>query len=386
MLLGKEETWIVVMRPVRSPGWGIFFIATCALYAFMGPERRVVLAALALLIVAIALVASIRPAFRQPAPYGNYTSVPGGLAPSTTVPAQTTTVPQNAKYIQVFGVVVHDFYAQTNYSMGQGVKEFRTGLYLDPVQEAEVANETRTGASYLGITGAGQAQGWTLSDYNGTLGQEIAAYPEVQYLEVLNEPWSTKNQDGFNNGSAYNYFLIIRSTYLLSKAANPNITLVCFGGAAIDNASERLWYSQVWGYGASKYCDAVSIHAYTGNGRLLNATGRLGQTLAQNWAQDLYWYENLTGKPIWITETGQISDVLTGNGPRASLVNQSLYLNQSFSLFASLPFVKRVYWYDLYGISDAPIDRDFGLLNLSTSLPKPAWYTFLGFYRNGVQG
>ncbi len=348
--------------------------------------RRPVLVLVALLIIAgIAYFALV------PKTQGS-TSVPTTAPPSSTTSTATsqptssssTTIPTNIIFPLIFGVNVHQSYPQIDYALAHGVDYMRTGLFLNQQQEALDENETMQDANYLGIVGDVNSS-WNLSEWNSTLAQEIKAYPEIKDIEVLNEPWSPGFQSGFNNGSAHNYYLIIKSTYLITKSIDPNATIVCFGGAPINNQSVFEWYKAVWNYGAAQYCDAISIHAYPNNGNLLNTTLAKGYTVADNWTYGLGEYENLTGKPIWITETGEPSAILSlPDATRVSLTNQSTYLNQSFRFFASYPYVKRVYWYDIYGVSDVPIDRDFGLLNRTTSLPNPSWYSFLYFYNSSA--
>src|SRR5208283_2673358 len=97
----------------------------------------------------------------------------------------------------------------------------------------------------------------------------------------------------------YNYYEVTKSPYEIIKAKEPNSTVVCFGGAPISDYYTFEWYSQVWGYGAARYCDAISIHAYVGGAALLNQSGN-----AQYWVEGLSAYWNLTHKQVWITETG----------------------------------------------------------------------------------
>ena len=118
---------------------------------------------------------------------------------------------------------------------------------------------------------------------------------------LLTMEHSIYNASYLMNGSAYNYYVIIKSASGIIKAREPNAKIVCFGGAPIADYQAMLWYRQVWSYGAAKYCDAISIHAYPYGPELLSST----QITA--WMASIQAYENFTHKPIWITEFGMPS-------------------------------------------------------------------------------
>lgn len=184
------------------------------------------------------------------------------------------------------------------------MKYFRTDITITPNQSALIRNESSVyGAQYLGILdyatlpGSISNKNWNLSTWNASVESALVNYPEINIWEIWNEPWVGMFDTGYMNGSAYNYYMTIKSASIIIKEHNPNATVVCFGGAPINSYYTFLWYAQVWRYGASQYCDAISIHAYP-NGALLN------QSEGLQWREALSAYENLTGKPIWITETG----------------------------------------------------------------------------------
>ena len=57
---------------------------------------------------------------------------------------------------------------------------------------------------------------------------------------------------------------------------------------------------------------------------------------------------------------------------------QEEFLNQSFSMFLSKPYVKAVFWFNLYGTADFPYNLDFGLLYPNMT-QKQAFATFEKF-------
>jgi len=270
------------------------------------------------------------------------------------------------------GVCTHGNESSELYALNHGIRYFRTDISNTPEQIKLLYYEHTQGANYLGILDYSTLPGgignknWNLSTWNTSVEEAVANYPWINTWEIWNEPYVSNFETGFMNGSAYNYYLIIKSASTIIKEHEPNATVVCFGGAPIGNSNIFYWYAKVWSYGASKYCDAISIHAYN--------------TQINEWNQTLLAYEELTQKPIWVTEIGMpaSSRLLAGFSP--SLQNE--FMIQSFDLLNSMKFVKRVYWYDLWGLSDGAQGNDFGLLNLSNPVlePKPAWYTFMNFY------
>ncbi len=228
---------------------------------------------------------------------------------------------------------------------------------------------------------------WTLSDWLSNVSKVVNMYPQIHVWEIWNEPQLPIFQDGFNNGSAYNYFLMLKGAYGIIKQSNSSDTVLCLGG---DNIYEGgtgpwlpgyYWAEALWRYNASRYCSAISLHAYTGFRYLIN------QSPAGNWVTmgdifngSLSAYENLTNKPIWITEIGIPSNngIGLGNMLDNSYNKQALFLNQTFSLFTSKPYMAGIFWFNANGYVDSPYNFSFGLFNRSFS-PKPSAYAFKSF-------
>jgi hypothetical protein len=200
-------------------------------------------------------------------------------------------------------------------------------------------------------------------------------------------------ESGYLNSSTVTYFNMLKNAYGIIKAHNSSDTVVCLGGDNIYYAGFQTmyvpdydWAQSLWSLGAAKYCDAISLHAYTAMRYLMTDVPALGngkpgnQTLGQIFDEALSAYEALTGKPIWITETGIPSNNGTGYTPPLdnSPQRQALFLNQTFSLFASRAYVKAVFWFDLSGYSNSPWNFDFGLVSPSGAA-KPALLEFQSF-------
>ncbi len=300
------------------------------------------------------------------------------------------------KFSQQFCVNGPGNATMTGFALSHGIECFRTDISLNPNEVSSISNESAKGAQYLGILdyvtlGAQPSQSgcvsgcnWTLATWNASVASAVANYPEVNEWEIYNEPLAGLFVSGYDNGSALNYFNMIRSASMIIKAKEPNATIVCFGGAQMYPAQsieyEYPFYQQVWAYGASKYCDAISLHTYSLPYYNLNQTVIGNVTLAQFYNYTLFLYENLTGKPIWITETGITSNNWTA-GLNLSQQKQASFLNQDVILLSEHQYVKKIYWFDL---EDAPSGgQEYGLLNGSMQ-PKPAWYSFLHFVDNST--
>lgn len=291
-----------------------------------------------------------------------------------------------SKLTFMLGVGTHGNISSEEYALSSGVRYYRNDITFNSTQISQISQEaSKYNARYLGILdydtlpGGIYDKNWTLAEWNASVANALREYPEISTWEIWNEPLVPLFDTGLMNGSAYNYFILTESAYKIIKAAEPNSTVVCFGGAPIYDSSVFLWYSKVWSYGASKYCDAISIHAYPSNSSLSHET-------KQQWAYGLQAYENLTGKPIWITEMG----VPASSQAYPSLYTpegQEAFMQQSLSFLSNFSYVKAVYWYDLWGLSDGQEGNDFGLLNLSNpsgGRPGPAWYAFLSDYNNSL--
>lgn len=301
----------------------------------------------------------------------------------------------NKTYAQQFCINAVQNITAMQIAASNGIKCFRTDISLNDSKIGYARNITNSGAHFLGIldyetvgaqpspNGCIRGCNWTLADWNASVSNALLDYPDINEWEIWNEPLVLNFADGYENGSALNYYEMIRSAYLIIKKNNPNSTVVCFGGAEMYpfNFVEReyAFYSAVWNYGASKYCDAVSLHAYTGAYYSLNQSIGAGATLYQEYNYTLSLYENLTGKQIWITETGIPSNNWT-QGIGLSDRKQASFLKHDMEFFANHSFVKRIYWFKLADSGSGP---DYGILNPNLT-PKQSWYSFLYFVDNST--
>ena len=195
---------------------------------------------------------------------------------------------------------------------------------------------------------------WTLSDWNASVRDALDIYPYIHEWEIWNEP--NNYQSGYQNNTPLNYFNMIKSAGTIIHSKYPNDTVVCFGGEDPNGvqpySSGFEWWQTVWDYGASKYCNAVSVHyEYTDLKATLNAL----------------W--NLTHVPIWDTEIG-VDDS-----------NQTQYIDYLYGdlnlSFGSSPHFKKLFWF-------TSISTGFGYWGLINSYPisyTPMLSAFVNYSR-----
>lgn len=297
------------------------------------------------------------------------------------------------KIVGVAGTTMNNSASKIVYS--DNIRWLRFDLNLNNQSVSYINNLTNMNFSILGIidyqtlglklnaNGCVSGCNWTLSDWNNTVKQAVLKYPNVHVWEIWNEPQFKEFDSGFQNGSPYNYYVTLKSAYNIIKSQHPNDTVLCLGGDNIYEPNggslyDYIWAQKVWSYGANKYCSAISLHAYSSFVYLLNQTPQGNNSDIQNiFNNQLNKYENLTEKPIWITETGIPSSMNASynNIIGASSSKQSIFINQSMNFFLSKSYVSGVFWFNLYGNVSRPYNLNFGILNQNLS-KKASYFAF----------
>jgi len=202
---------------------------------------------------------------------------------------------------------------------------------------------------------------FTLQEWNQTVETYVAEYRTIQAWEIWNEP--TFFRYGFNDGSAYNYYLLLKSAYTIIKSINPNAIVIGLSGVDLWDIN---WVKQVISYGGLNYCDVVSLHLYPS---VVTLTG-LGDFYTNMYSYTINSYiEILKNKPIWITETGLMSSNVTNYAE--NLGNQSQYIYATMNLLKSFN-IKNVFW---YAWQDSSTYGKWGLVNVNGML-KPSYYAW----------
>ncbi len=284
--------------------------------------------------------------------------------------------------LESFGV----HWIRLDISENKSFESYITNLTANNMSVLGIIDYRTMGVKFKNINGSLECVSncnWTLNDWLSNVSDVVNMYPQIHVWEIWNEPQLPIFQNGFNNGSVYNYFLMLRGAYGVIKRYNQSDTILCLGGDNIYEGGNAIWAygynwaKELWSYGASRYCSAISLHAYTGFTLMMNQSLGNGVTMGSIFNDSLDAYENLTHKPIWITEIGIPSNNGTGLGNRLdnSYNKQAMFLNQTFSMFASKPYVGGIFWFNVNGHVDSPYNFSFGLFNRSFS-PKPSAYAF----------
>lgn len=233
----------------------------------------------------------------------------------------------------------------------------------------------------------------TMNNYTAIHSWEIGQeYPFLYGDEICppSTPYAFSMYGGNFSESASSYVKLLESAYDTIKANDPNATVHCLVsdlfGAGYPIPNSTTWSNDVWADGAGNYCDIVDLHEYS-TPFLMNQTNTqvypheseitlVNDTLSQ--------YENLTGKPIWISETGYESQGSTtlDNGTVITFTPQwqAEGLQQEYNLYLSLPYIKGVFWYQVMddNYTTCTTDCYFGLFD-DQGNAKPAltvWESF----------
>jgi hypothetical protein len=304
-----------------------------------------------------------------------------------------------------------------------GVNWLREAAFVDPVHAANFTKLYNQYSAYgynwelrLDILAVTDLYGtnWTLPDWDSYVTKVVNDFPNVHVWEVGNEVLSGEEQ--YNTGYLASgnlslaYFNILKDAYQIIKQHDPSDTVIAFGGQDIFVPGDLALYNsgsfqddsyelaaQVWANGGANYCDAVSLHIYgdnTGGAWLPNETVTYNGvtskvTLQQIWNGYINEYEQLTGKPIWFTETGEPIDS-PPNDPTPPVIGNSLqkqaaFLTQTFTFLSSFSFTRAIFWFKLVGLSqyyngngDLVYTLDDGLFN-QDGTARPATSAFQSF-------
>lgn len=190
----------------------------------------------------------------------------------------------------------------------------------------------------------------------------------VRYYEVWNE-WNTGTGGYYPGGSAEDYARLFDATYTAIKRVDP--ATVVLAGSGYKN-----WYAQIAKLGVAARADGVAIHPYVPRESTYHAWG--GSNGAERSAQqviaDEVTMQRLSGGkeiPLYITEIGWSSSTGAQGYPEQDVADIA---ERSLLMFAAMPFVRGVWWYDLINDSTDETNPEarFGLFRHRSYALKPA--------------
>lgn len=189
----------------------------------------------------------------------------------------------------------------------------------------------------------------------------------VRYYEVWNE-WNTGTGGYYPGGSAADYARLFDATYAAIKRIDPNTVVLAAAGYGD-------WYEQIARLGVASRADGVAIHPYVP--KEPDYQPSLGSNGPERSVQRVIDVERtmqrFTGGreiPLYITEIGWPTSTGEKGFPEDDVAAMA---ERSLLMFAALPYVRGVWWYDL--IDDGPDasipEARFGLFTQHFAI-KPA--------------
>lgn len=189
-------------------------------------------------------------------------------------------------------------------------------------------------------------------------GDRVASY------EIWNEP----DLDQYWQGTAEEYFYLMKTCYMAIKAADPNSTVLMAGLVLVVDRTFfqtvlRLATQDPQGAANNYFFDVANLHVYGDSTDIYTTSIAMRNTMSQY---------GLGHKDIWITET---NIALAGHGrfPNADLLHvteeeQAWFILQA-AMNAHAAGVKRLMFFRL---ADDGMDESFGLVH-QTGAPRPSY-------------
>ncbi len=244
--------------------------------------------------------------------------------------------------------------------------------------------EYNSSFNIIGIIGQGTIQHFfsnftNLSQWNYTVKQVLADFPNLHYWEIWNEP--IYFQYGYQEYSnPIHYLNMLKSAWEIAHTVNNAPYIIGFGGVYY---SQDSYVSNLMSMGAGSYINAISIHTHPLH---TGITNWINQTVSQ--IKFLQQY-NL---PIWDTEAGLINltfiqhekNIITGDSYEVIVhYNETAFLKTLYPLLLSYGVVHIFYFslswnYLMYG-------KGFGGTTVSyigysllypNNLPSPQYYLY----------
>ena len=188
----------------------------------------------------------------------------------------------------------------------------------------------------------------------------------VRYYEVWNE-WNTGTGGYYPGGSAEDYARLFDAAYTAIKRIDPATIVLASSGY-------KSWYTQIAKLGVAARADGVAIHPYVAKESNYHpwAGSNGAERSAEKVIEDEATMRRLSGGkeiPLYITEIGWSSNTGSQGYPEQDVASIA---ERSLLMFAAMPYVRGVWWYDLINDSTDKTNAEarFGLYRHRSYAPK----------------
>ncbi|MDE1873758.1 MAG: cellulase family glycosylhydrolase [Candidatus Micrarchaeota archaeon] len=187
-----------------------------------------------------------------------------------------------------------------------------------------------------------RADSFSREDWRAAVLAAVKANPSSAAFEIWNEP--LQNISGYQDGTPERYMEMLMDAHDIIRDNAPASLVVAGGGLQVYGpyADASLAFAKSLAeLGAWEYCNAVSLHAYP--------YGEASAGMAETYERNVRAYADTTGREIWISETGQVSQY-----------DQQAYMETAYPALLR-GGASKIFWYEL--VDDT--SGDFGLLTSS---------------------
>ncbi|OUS67965.1 hypothetical protein B1748_35110 [Paenibacillus sp. MY03] len=177
------------------------------------------------------------------------------------------------------------------------------------------------------------------------------------------EVWNEPDHWGFWKDSVADYKTLLEKAYIQLKNVDPGNRVLMAGLALNDGTQDsyglNTFFDSLLANGAGDYMDVVNYHAYGSSANLI---------AKYNGMMDVLNKHGLSGKDIWVTETGYRNSG-DKESPKANFVDETYLLHKQFSN------IKRIFWYNYRrtGTTGA-VEENFGLADAGLNPLKALYY------------
>ena len=159
---------------------------------------------------------------------------------------------------------------------------------------------------------------------------------------------------------------MLKVAYQTIHSSSSNATVIGFGGLHLYSSFQpnpfNTWADRglrfarnVTELGGMDYCDVIGLHGYPWGANYTT-------NIQKEFVNAVNSYRQITGKDVWITETGQTCGEYGRNQ-----TDKAVYLNQTYTLFRSLG-VGGYVWYELNDVlGRVASEGSFGLFDVNGS-------------------